>query len=82
MSEAAIAGELALCYTGPALVTDLDAGVEQGSGVTHQEVLRVFAANLDRLRDLLVAVVADLPGDRDCLCPATLTGLALPLELP
>jgi len=61
---------------------DLDAGVEQGSGVTHEEVLRVFAAYLDRLRDLLVAVVADLPGDRDCPCPATLTGLALPLELP
>jgi len=37
--EAALARELALCYTAVALVTDLDAGVEAGSGVTHDEVL-------------------------------------------
>lgn len=80
--EAAIARELALCYVGLSLVTDLDAGVEQGSGVTHEEVLRVFAANLERLRDLLIAVVTDLPTQRRCPCPGTLDGLTLPLDLP
>ena len=39
MPEAALARELALCYTTLALVTDLDAGVEAGEGVTHAEVL-------------------------------------------
>ncbi|MCW2596149.1 MAG: Purine nucleoside phosphorylase, partial [Jatrophihabitans sp.] len=39
MPEAGLARELALCYTTLALVTDLDAGVEAGEGVTHAEVL-------------------------------------------
>jgi 5'-methylthioadenosine phosphorylase len=80
--EAVLARELALCYTTIALVTDLDAGVEEGEGVTHEEVLRVFAANVSRLRDLLVGVIGDLPLTRDCPCPHSLDGLKLPVELP
>ena len=69
MPEAALARELGLCYTTLALVTDLDAGVEAGDGVTHEEVLAAFAANLPRLRELLVATVAGLPEDQgDCRC--------------
>ncbi len=45
---AALARELELCYTSLTLVTDLDAGAESGEGVSHEEVLRVFAANVDR----------------------------------
>ena len=49
--EAALARELGLCLTSVALVTDLDAGLEHGEGVTHEEVLRVFAENIsDRPR--------------------------------
>ena len=59
--EAAIARELALCFTSVTLVTDLDAGVEGGESVTHAEVLAMFAANLDRLKELLAAAVAELP---------------------
>src|SRR5919197_1303540 len=47
--EAVLARELALCYIPVCLVTDLDAGVEEGGGVTHEEVLQVFAENVDRL---------------------------------
>jgi 5'-methylthioadenosine phosphorylase len=61
MPEASLARELGLCYSTLALVTDLDAGVEAGTGVTHAEVLAAFAANLPRLRELLVATVAALP---------------------
>jgi 5'-methylthioadenosine phosphorylase len=69
MPEATLARELALCYTTLALVTDLDAGVEAGEGVTHAEVLASFAANLPRLRELLVATVGALPdGQGDCPC--------------
>jgi 5'-methylthioadenosine phosphorylase len=71
MPEAALARELALCYTTLALVTDLDAGVEAGQGVTHDEVLAAFAANLPRLRELLVATLAALPAEQgDCPCGA------------
>jgi 5'-methylthioadenosine phosphorylase len=69
MPEAALARELALCYTTLALVTDLDAGVAEGSGVTHGQVLAAFAANLPRLRDLLVRTLERLPGEQgDCGC--------------
>ena len=62
MPEASLARELGLCYTTLALVTDLDAGVEAGEGVTHAEVLDAFAANLPRLRDLLVVDVGAAAG--------------------
>jgi 5'-methylthioadenosine phosphorylase len=80
--EAVLARELALCYTGISLVTDLDAGVEAGEGVTHEEVFRVFAANLPRMRDLLMKVIAALPEQRDCPCPHSLDGLRIPIDLP
>jgi|SRR6185312_13722701 len=79
--EATLARELALCYTSIAVVTDLDAGVE-GGGVTHHEVLEVFARSIDRLRGLLATVIEELPADRDCPCPHALEGQALPFDLP
>ncbi len=79
--EATLARELALCYTSIAVVTDLDAGVE-GPGVTHQEVLEVFARSIDRLRGVLTTAVARLPAERDCACGHALDGLNLPFALP
>jgi 5'-methylthioadenosine phosphorylase len=82
-TEAALARELALCYTAISLVTDLDAGVEHGHGVTHDEVLRVFAANMAKIRALLLDVVLALPDtSADCSCRHALDGLTLPFELP
>ncbi|MFI9720550.1 S-methyl-5'-thioadenosine phosphorylase [Streptomyces sp. NPDC052396] len=68
--EAVLARELGLCYTSLALVTDLDAGAETGEGVTHEEVLKVFAENVSRLREVLFDAVGALPAgeERDCLC--------------
>jgi 5'-methylthioadenosine phosphorylase len=80
--EAILARELGLCYTSLNLVTDLDAGVETGDGVTHEEVLKVFAGNVDRLRTVLFGVVRALPADRDCLCSHALDGLDTGLEPP
>lgn len=80
--EAVLARELALCYVPLALVTDVDAGIEVGAGVTQQEVFRVFAANVDRLRGLVADLIGVLPLERDCLCARALEGLDLPLPLP
>jgi 5'-methylthioadenosine phosphorylase len=80
--EAVLARELALCYTPLALVTDHDAGVETGEGVTHEEVLSFFAANSERMRTLVGTVVAALSLDRTCPCPDALAGIPLPLDLP
>jgi 5'-methylthioadenosine phosphorylase len=82
MPEAGLARELALCYTTLALVTDLDAGVEAGGGVTHGEVLAAFAANLPRLRELLVGTLERLPeAQGDCPCAET-TDYPPSFELP
>lgn len=82
MPEAGLARELAMCYCTLALVTDLDAGVEAGQGVKHAEVLAAFAANLPRLRTLLLATLAAMPDEQgDCPCADTSAlpdGFALP----
>jgi 5'-methylthioadenosine phosphorylase len=80
--EAALARELALCYTSICLVTDLDAGVEEGEGVTQDEVFAVFATNVGRLRGLVENLIAELPVDRDCPCPHALDGISTPFKLP
>jgi 5'-methylthioadenosine phosphorylase len=82
LPEAVLARELALCYTTIALVTDTDAGIEEGEGVTQAEVFRVFAENIGRLRRVLVKVIEDLPEDRACPCPHVLDSIKLPIQLP
>ncbi len=87
MPEAAIARELAMCFTTIALVTDLDAGVDGESGVTHEEVLQVFADNVDRLKSVLEQAVALMPvsepdATASCGCRRALDGLTLPFPLP
>jgi 5'-methylthioadenosine phosphorylase len=73
--EAVLARELGLCYTSVALVTDYDAGVEDGDAAVNQaEVFRVFAENIARLRDLLKDAVAALPSERTCRCAAAIDG--------
>ncbi|GAA4880705.1 S-methyl-5'-thioadenosine phosphorylase [Kitasatospora terrestris] len=73
--EAVLARELGLCYTSIALVTDLDAGVESGQGVTHAEVLAEFARNVERLRTVLFKAIGLLPAERACPCGQALDGL-------
>jgi 5'-methylthioadenosine phosphorylase len=83
MPEAILARELALCYTTLALVTDLDAGVEHGDGVTAHEVFETFARNLPMLRDLLAVTLTNLPSEQgDCSCGAVYADIPCPYELP
>jgi 5'-methylthioadenosine phosphorylase len=81
--EAVLARELALCYTTLALVTDTDAGVAEGDGVTQAEVFEVFGQNMGRLRELVADIIAAFPAEReDDLCARALDGIRLPVELP
>ncbi|MBD2760863.1 S-methyl-5'-thioadenosine phosphorylase [Yimella sp. cx-573] len=87
MPEAAIARELAMCFTSLCLVTDSDAGVEGDSGVTHEEVLAVFGTKIEHLKRLVRDVITALPaaepdGSARCACRRTLDGLRLPFDLP
>lgn len=74
--EAHLARELALCYVNISLVTDYDVGVEgdpTATPVTAEEVMRQFAANNAKLRDLILESIARLPETNTCpLCPRAL----------
>lgn len=85
--EASIARELAMCFTTVCMVTDHDAGVEAGEAVTHAEVLKIFAGNIDRLKALLRRTLEAMPPDEDdasatCSCRRALDGIELPIQLP
>ena len=80
--EAVLARELRQCYAAIALVTDVDAGVEVGSGVNQAEVFALFAANLDRLRALLADVIGAVPDPDGCACSTWADGIDLPYAIP
>ena len=63
------------------LVTDMDAGVEAGSGVGQEEIFALFRENLERLKGLLADTVAGLPEPEGCSCSGWADGLE-PTYLP
>lgn len=72
--EVTLARELELCYATVALVTDYDVGVDDIQPVTHEEVLKVFGENIDRVRDLLSVAIPAVPAERTCPCATALAG--------
>jgi 5'-methylthioadenosine phosphorylase len=87
MPEAAIARELAMCFTTIALVTDHDAGVDGAGAVTHEEVLEVFAQNVEGLKTVLRSALAAMPpaesdDQATCACRRALDGITVPFALP
>jgi 5'-methylthioadenosine phosphorylase len=72
--EASLARELELCYANISMVTDHDVGVEGTQPVTHEEVIRVFNANNDRLRELLFAAIPKIGPQPKDACSTALTG--------
>ncbi len=80
--EAQLARELGQCYAPLALVTDMDAGVESGTGVGQDEVFALFKQNLDRLTGILTAAVEALPDPTGCTCATWSDGIDLTYEVP
>jgi 5'-methylthioadenosine phosphorylase len=80
--EAILARELRQCYASIALVTDLDAGLDAGSGVSQEEVFATFAENLGRLRGLLADAIAALPDPDGCACATWADGIDLTYDIP
>jgi 5'-methylthioadenosine phosphorylase len=73
--ECPLAREAELCYLNISVITDYDVGVEgdlRATPVSAEEVLRQFAANLGRLKELIVAVIAAIPAERACPCGSAL----------
>jgi 5'-methylthioadenosine phosphorylase len=73
--EAYLARELEMCYVNIALITDYDVGVAgESEAVSHEEVVRVFTENNDKLRSLLFSLIPRIPGERTCPCATALQG--------
>lgn len=73
--EVILARELEMCYLNISLITDYDAGLEDDPNVepvSHEAVMKVFAANNERLKHLLLRIIAELPPLGDCLCGSAL----------
>ena len=69
--EAILARELEMCYANISLVTDYDSGLEGDPNVepvSNDEVIRVFNANLEKIRSLLLKAIELTPAKRSCSC--------------
>lgn len=80
--EAVLARELEMCYAAIALVTDLDAGVAAGEGVTAVEVFAQFEKNIGPFKELVRQAIGRVAADRTCTHCQPHTGVTLPIELP
>jgi len=75
--EALLAREMEMCYLNISLITDYDVGLEGDSNVkpvTHEEVIRVFNENNEKLKRLLFALVPQIPPEPSCACQSALEG--------
>ena len=66
--EAVLARELGVCYSGLALVTDYDAGVQREEAVTMEAVFRVLAENIERVKGVLLRAIPAIPTEAGCGC--------------
>lgn len=75
--ECFLARELELCYANLAVVTNYCAGLfdeAAGAGSTAEELGRVFAENIGRLKELLTAAIPRIAAQPDDVCANALTG--------
>jgi 5'-methylthioadenosine phosphorylase len=75
--EGHLARELELCYANISMVTDHDVGVEGQEPVDAETVVRVFAENNERLRELLLAAIPRIAPQPEDVCATALRGARL-----
>jgi len=73
--EVVLARELGMCYLNISLVTDYDVGLEGRKDikpVTAKEVIRIFQKNNEKVKELILEIIKNLPDQRNCKCAAAL----------
>jgi len=70
--ECYLARELEICYVNISLITDYDVGLPGAAPVTHEDVLKVFAGNNERVKDAIFKIVEAIPPERSCGCGSAL----------
>lgn len=69
--EVALARELGMCYLNISLVTDYDAGLKGKKGikpVTAKEVIKTFQKNNEKMKELILEIIKNLPEKKNCQC--------------
>jgi 5'-methylthioadenosine phosphorylase len=72
--ECYLARELEICYVNISLITDYDVGLAGANPVTHEDVLKVFASNNERVKQGIFKIVESMPAERTCACGSALAG--------
>lgn len=75
--ESYLARELEMCYVNISLITDYDVGLEGMAGmepVSHEEVMKVFASNNERVKRAIFGIIEATPKERTCGCGSALAG--------
>jgi 5'-methylthioadenosine phosphorylase len=80
--EAVLARELEMCYAAIALVTDLDAGIDAGSGVRAVDVFAEFKRNLGPFKQVVLDALGAVESERTCPHCLPHEGVQLPFDLP
>lgn len=80
--EAVLARELEMCYAAIALVTDVDAGVDVGSGVRAADVFAEFQRNIGPFKDRVHRAIDRVATERVCTHCLAHSGVELPFDLP
>jgi 5'-methylthioadenosine phosphorylase len=80
--EAVLARELELCFATIALVTDVDAGAEEGDGVHAVDVFTEFERNITSFKEQMRLTIARAPIGTTCTSCRVHEGVTLPFDLP
>jgi 5'-methylthioadenosine phosphorylase len=72
--ESYLARELEICYVNISLITDYDVGMEGVPPVSHEAVMKAFAASNDRVKQAIYKIVESVPKQRGCECAHALSG--------
>lgn len=78
--EVILARELEMCYLNISLITDYDAGLEGDPNVkpvSTEEVLAQFAANVAKLKALILEMIPRIPTSRECACATAMKGAVI-----
>lgn len=75
--EVVLARELEMCYLNISLATDYDVGIKDRSdikAVSAEDVFRVFKQNNEKLKEIILAIIKDLPvaSSSNCACSSAL----------
>lgn len=71
LPEITLAKELGMCYLNISLVTDYDVGLKGEKDirpVTAKQVLEIFRKNTEKLKELILEILKNLPQKKNCHC--------------